>query len=63
MNITEMLALLEQNQKEKHPAYAKDIGLLYASMYGMLSAYITEEQLLTILRHRGIELDNQTETL
>lgn len=61
MKIDTILKALEADVKAKNPTY--DLGMVYASMYGMLSAYITLEQLETILRHKGIDLDTLTQTL
>lgn len=54
MNNIEMLKALEDHFKAKNPT--DNVAMTFARMYGCLSAYITDEQLATILRHKDIEL-------
>jgi hypothetical protein len=59
MTKDEKLALLEnivRNQDE-------NTHLVYARMYGMLSAWVRDEDLDFMLKYRGVDLDNLPENL
>lgn len=59
MTKDEKLTLLENEFRKDGDSQS----IVYARMYGMLSAWVRDEDLDTMLRYRGITLDNQTETL
>lgn len=54
MNKDEKLALLEKAVTEPGDSN----GIVFARMYGMLSAWVRDEDLDTMLRYRGIEVTN-----
>jgi uncharacterized membrane protein len=59
MTKDEKLALLEDLFRQEDDRQS----MVYARMYGMLAAWVRDEDLNQMLQFRGVNLDNLTETL
>lgn len=57
MNRFEKMDLLEATLRKEDPKAS--LAIIYARMYGILSAHITDEVADTILRLKGIAVDEQ----
>ena len=54
MNRFDKMNLLEATLRKEEPK--ANLATIYAKMYGILSAYITDEQIDRILEIKGIEI-------